>query len=251
MLALPSCRVLGWTVRDVINTRMSEGPNAGKALRAIAPARYAKLSDWVRTYAKDIGRRYASELRAVLDRNDSLALTSEIGVDTTVALEAHVMKPASMLSASRKQARTAFSSPGLDIDHPVWCRARLVAKRWRETDPGGSRTIARDPSFVAAIPCSEECSGSPVDRAVPPRPLHAEPRAQATFRQPLINGLDTNGRYRIADARPPSRHRMRSRSARDSGNVDRRIMPFCYLSRRPIVIICSIVPAVNGARGSA
>jgi hypothetical protein len=42
MLAYQAVRVLGWMVGDVINTsdEVSGRPNAGKALREIAPARH-------------------------------------------------------------------------------------------------------------------------------------------------------------------------------------------------------------------
>ena len=69
MLAYQGVRMLGWVLGDVINT--------GDEVRGIMQERLyvdspplgsTKLSDWVRAYRREIGRRYTSELQRRFDR---------------------------------------------------------------------------------------------------------------------------------------------------------------------------------------
>jgi len=73
------------------------------------------------------------------------------------------------------------------------------------------------------------------------------PERQATFRQPLINGLDTERQYRTPMPRPAFKASNALAKRRDSGNVDRRIhallLPVSQAHRSLFVLI---VPAVNG-----
>ncbi len=69
MLAYLGVRVLGWTVGDVINTRDEvEGLMEERLYVGAPPLGKTKLSEWVRPSSRDIGRRYASELRRRFDR---------------------------------------------------------------------------------------------------------------------------------------------------------------------------------------
>jgi uncharacterized protein YbjT (DUF2867 family) len=69
MLAYQGVRMLGWILGDVINT--------GDEVRGIMQERLyvdspplgsTKLSDWLRAYRREIGRRYTSELQRRFDR---------------------------------------------------------------------------------------------------------------------------------------------------------------------------------------
>jgi uncharacterized protein YbjT (DUF2867 family) len=69
MLAYQGVRVLGWIVRDVINTRDEiRGLMQERLYLDSPPLGTTKLSDWVRASCQDIGRRYISELQRRFDR---------------------------------------------------------------------------------------------------------------------------------------------------------------------------------------
>ena len=69
MLAYQGVRLLGWIVRDVINTRDEvRGLMQERLYVNSPPLGMSKLSDWVRASRRNIGRRYTSELRRRLDR---------------------------------------------------------------------------------------------------------------------------------------------------------------------------------------
>jgi uncharacterized protein YbjT (DUF2867 family) len=69
MLAYQAVRLLGWTVRDVINTHDEiRGLMEERLYVKSRPLGTAKLSDWVRASRRNIGTRYASELERRLDR---------------------------------------------------------------------------------------------------------------------------------------------------------------------------------------
>jgi uncharacterized protein YbjT (DUF2867 family) len=69
MLAYQGVRVLGWIVRDVINTYDEvRGLMQERLYVDSPPLGTTKLSDWVRTSCRDIGRRYTSELQRRLNR---------------------------------------------------------------------------------------------------------------------------------------------------------------------------------------
>jgi uncharacterized protein YbjT (DUF2867 family) len=69
MLAYQGVRVLGWIVRDVINTRDEiRGLMQERLYVDSPPLGTTKLSDWVRASCQDIGRRYISELQRRFDR---------------------------------------------------------------------------------------------------------------------------------------------------------------------------------------
>jgi len=69
MLAYQGVRVLGWMVRDVINTRDEvRGLMQERLYVDSPPLGTTKLSNWVRASYRDVGRRYTSELQRRLDR---------------------------------------------------------------------------------------------------------------------------------------------------------------------------------------
>jgi uncharacterized protein YbjT (DUF2867 family) len=69
MLAYQGVRVLGWMVRDVINTRDEvRGLMQERLYVDSPPLGTTKLSNWVRASCRDVGRRYTSELQRRLDR---------------------------------------------------------------------------------------------------------------------------------------------------------------------------------------
>jgi uncharacterized protein YbjT (DUF2867 family) len=69
MLAFQGVRVLGWMVRDVMNTRDEvKGLMQERLYVDSPPLGTTKLSDWVRAHREKIGRQYASELQRRFDR---------------------------------------------------------------------------------------------------------------------------------------------------------------------------------------
>jgi hypothetical protein len=117
------------------------------------------------------------------------------------------------------------------IDHPVRREPGRSERRREQILAGHAPQHA--PPGSRCDPGSEECSGSPVDRAVTAAG-HFMQRSerQSAFRQTLINGLDAERQYRPPIPRPTLKASNALAKRLDNGNGDRRIHALIQLALR-------------------
>ncbi len=118
-----------------------------------------------------------------------------------------------------------------DIDHPVR-REPSRSECRREQILAGHAPQHATPG-PRCDPCGEECSGSPVYRAVTAAGHFVQrPERQSAFRQTLINGLDAERQYRAPMPRPALKASNALAKRLDNGNRDRRIHALLQLALR-------------------